>query len=69
MSDIRKTVQRIVTDLLVHPAPEATAYLRLFGNELGYMKTSDVRKLAGTLLMYCRAFIRTLPTEVRSVIS
>lgn len=45
------------------------AYLRLLGNEIGYMKTSDMRKMVESLLMYYHVFIRILPAQVRSTVS
>uniref|UniRef100_A0A3Q1CD90 Vitellogenin domain-containing protein n=1 Tax=Amphiprion ocellaris TaxID=80972 RepID=A0A3Q1CD90_AMPOC len=52
---------RLMNDLRFSPTPEATAYLRLLGNEIGYMKTTEMRKLAETLFMYFHIFIRILP--------
>lgn len=55
-------------DVLSSPGPEAIAYLKLMGNEIGYMKTSDMRKMAETLSMYLHAFIGRLPPKVRFVV-
>lgn len=49
------------------PTPEATAYLRLLGDEIGYVKTSEMRQMFETLLMYYHIFIRVLPAQVRRV--
>lgn len=69
LKDITNTVQKLMDDLRFSPAPEAVAYLRLLGSEIGYMKTSDMRKMAETLFMYYHVFVRTLPVKVRSVVS
>ncbi|XP_022055118.2 apolipoprotein B-100 isoform X1 [Acanthochromis polyacanthus] len=58
---ITESFQRLMNDLRFSPTPEATAYLRLLGNEIGYMKTSEMRKMAETLFMYFQIFIRILP--------
>uniref|UniRef100_A0A3Q1B7C0 Vitellogenin domain-containing protein n=1 Tax=Amphiprion ocellaris TaxID=80972 RepID=A0A3Q1B7C0_AMPOC len=58
---ITESFQRLMNDLRFSPTPEATAYLRLLGNEIGYMKTTEMRKLAETLFMYFHIFIRILP--------
>ncbi|XP_068195408.1 LOW QUALITY PROTEIN: apolipoprotein B-100 [Antennarius striatus] len=63
LEDIRNHFQRIINHLSVYPAPEVTAYLRLFGNEMGYMKTSDIRKLTWTLFTYYHVFKRILPAK------
>lgn len=54
-----------MSDIRLSQAPEAIAYLRLLGNEMGYMKVSEMRKVAETLFMYYHIFIRILPAQVR----
>uniref|UniRef100_A0A3B5M0X4 Vitellogenin domain-containing protein n=1 Tax=Xiphophorus couchianus TaxID=32473 RepID=A0A3B5M0X4_9TELE len=57
----------IMTSLrLLQEAPEATVFLRLLGDEIGYMKTSEMRKMFETLFMYFHVFIRELPAQVFS---
>lgn len=51
------------------PTPEAIAYLRLLGNEIGYMKASEMRKLVEILTLYYHVFGRVLPFQVRFVVS
>ena len=65
LKDITKSVQMLMDDIRFSPAPEASAYLRLLGAEIGYIKTSDMRKMAETLSMYYHIFIRVLPVKVR----
>lgn len=69
LRDITDSVQRLMDDIQSSPAPEATAYFRLLGNEIGYMKTTDMREMAGTLFMYFHYFMRILPEQVRSIVS
>ncbi|XP_067470643.1 apolipoprotein B-100 [Thunnus thynnus] len=63
LRDITDSVQRLMDDIQSSPAPEATAYFRLLGNEIGYMKTTDMREMAGTLFMYFHYFMRILPEQ------
>ncbi|XP_070836043.1 apolipoprotein B-100 isoform X2 [Chaetodon trifascialis] len=64
LKDITSSVQKLIEDVSLSQAPEAIAYLRLLGNEIGYMKTSEIRKMAETLSMYYHFFIRILPAKV-----
>lgn len=68
-NDIMKNVQMLMDNIRFSPAPEAIAYLRLLGSEIGYMKTSEMRKMAETLFMYYHVFFRVLPAKVRSNVS
>lgn len=65
LKDITTNVQKLMNDVRFSPAPEAIAYLRFLGAEIGYMKTSDMRKMSETLFMYYNVFIRVLPAKVR----
>lgn len=66
LDDIKAGARRLVDEIRFSPAPEATAYLRFLGTEIGYMKTSDMRKMAETLFMYYHVFFRILPSQVSS---
>nr|XP_046268549.1 apolipoprotein B-100 isoform X3 [Scatophagus argus] len=63
LKDITKSLQKLIDDVRFSQAPEAIAYLRLLGNEIGYVKTSEMRKMAETLFMYYHVFIRILPAQ------
>ncbi|XP_074517715.1 apolipoprotein B-100 isoform X1 [Sebastes fasciatus] len=63
LKDITSSVQKLMDDVRFSPAPEAIAYLRLLGAEIGYMKTSDMKKMAETLSMYYHVFIKVLPAQ------
>lgn len=63
LEDITNRAQKLMDDIRFSEAPEAIAYLRLLGNEIGYLKTSEMRKMAETLFMYYHVFIRTLPMK------
>ncbi|XP_044022340.1 apolipoprotein B-100 isoform X2 [Siniperca chuatsi] len=64
LKDITNSVQKLMDDVHFSPAPEAIAYLRLLGNEIGYIKTKEMRKMAETLSMYYHVYIRMLPIKV-----
>lgn len=66
LDDIKAGVRRLVDEMHLSAAPEATAYLRLLGTEIGYMKTSDISKVAETLFMYSHVFFKILPSQVSS---
>lgn len=66
LDDIKAGARRLVDEIRFSPAPEATAYLRLLGTEIGYMKTSEMSKMAETLFMYYHVFFRILPSQVGS---
>ncbi|XP_054909551.1 apolipoprotein B-100 [Poeciliopsis prolifica] len=63
---IKDSFQRLLYDVRISAAPEATAFLRLLGDEIGYMKTSEMRKMFETLFMYYHVFIRVLPAQAFS---
>lgn len=65
LDDIKAGVRRLMDEMRLSASPEATAYLRLLGTEVGYMKTSDISKVAETLFMYYHVFFRILPSQVR----
>uniref|UniRef100_A0A672YEF9 Apolipoprotein Ba n=1 Tax=Sphaeramia orbicularis TaxID=375764 RepID=A0A672YEF9_9TELE len=44
--------QKLKDDLDLSPTPEATAYLRFLGNEMGYVKTSDILRHLFALSAY-----------------
>lgn len=66
MDDIKAGARRLVDDIRFSPAPEAAAYLRFLGTEIGYVKTSEMSKMAESLFMYFHVFFRILPSQVSS---
>ncbi|KAM8915788.1 apolipoprotein B-100 isoform 2-T3 [Spinachia spinachia] len=63
LKDISKGVKKLMYNMHLPPAPEAIGFLRLLGAEIGYMKTSDMTKMAETLFMYYNVFFRVLPAK------
>ncbi|XP_069573561.1 apolipoprotein B-100-like [Brachyistius frenatus] len=60
---LQESFRRLINEVRFSSAPEATAYLQLLGDEIGYLKTSEMRKMAETLFMYYHVFTRTLPAK------
>uniref|UniRef100_A0A8C7PG44 Vitellogenin domain-containing protein n=1 Tax=Oncorhynchus mykiss TaxID=8022 RepID=A0A8C7PG44_ONCMY len=50
MIEIGRNLNRLVRDLKAQESPEAMIYLRLLGNELGYLKTNELEKMAYSLM-------------------
>lgn len=69
LKDSTNIVKKLIDDLRFSPAPEATAYLQLLGNEIGYLKMSEMRNMAQTLSIYYDTFIKVLPMKVRYIAS
>lgn len=65
LKDITNNIQKLVDDLRTSETPEAVAFLHLLGNEIGYMKTSEIRTVLETLTMYYQIFFNVLPYKVR----
>ncbi|XP_038144044.1 apolipoprotein B-100 isoform X1 [Cyprinodon tularosa] len=55
--------QKLLHDARFSAAPEATAFLRLLGNEIGYMKMSEMRQMLETLFSYLHVFIHVIPSQ------
>merc|ERR1740131_500892 len=62
--EIVRNVNKLVKDIQAQEAPEATAYLKLFGDELGYIKGSELKSIVNTAAMYADTLIRIIPTKV-----
>ncbi|KAM9341244.1 apolipoprotein B-100 [Symphorus nematophorus] len=61
LTEIKNGVLKLVDGMRHSPAPEATAYLRLMGEEIGYMKTSERENMP--LFLYFHVFFRVLPAK------
>lgn len=64
MSEITRNFNKLMKDLQSQDSPEAMAYLRIMGAELGYIKTSDLKFIAENAKMYTDIFMRILPAKV-----
>lgn len=64
MSEITRNFNKLVRDLQNQESPEAMAYLRIMGAELGYIKASDLKFIVENAKMYTDIFMRIIPTKV-----
>ncbi|XP_015802906.3 apolipoprotein Bb, tandem duplicate 1 [Nothobranchius furzeri] len=71
MKDIGQNVDKLVRQLKESASPEAMVYLRLLGNELGYLKTSDFEEMTysagkifdNMLKLFPQSMIKSLMTN------
>lgn len=64
INEITRNFNKLMKDLQSQESPEAMAYLRIMGAELGYIKASDLKFMAENAKMYTDIFMRILPTKV-----
>ncbi|KAJ0026596.1 hypothetical protein NQD34_017596 [Periophthalmus magnuspinnatus] len=64
VKDISQNLKKLVNDLKTSDAPEATVYLRLLGNELGYMKTTEMEEMAYSAAMFVDSMLKMFPVDV-----
>lgn len=64
MREIVNNFNKVVKDLQNQEAPEAMAYLRIMGNELGYIKGNELKFMADNALMYADIFMHIIPFKV-----
>uniref|UniRef100_A0A4W5MQ35 Vitellogenin domain-containing protein n=1 Tax=Hucho hucho TaxID=62062 RepID=A0A4W5MQ35_9TELE len=64
MREIGRNLNKLVTDLKAQESPEAMVYLRLLGNELGYLKTNEMEKMAYSAGLMIDNVLKMFPTDV-----
>ncbi|KAJ8274954.1 hypothetical protein COCON_G00095790 [Conger conger] len=70
MREIARNANKLVNELQSQDSPEATAYLRIMGDELGYMKASDLKSLAQSGAVYAEMLSRMMPAKfLKSLVS
>ncbi|KAG7239697.1 hypothetical protein INR49_028633 [Caranx melampygus] len=62
--EISRNFNNLIRQLYTQDSPEAMAYLRIMGAELGYIKGSDLQFLADNAIMYADILIRIIPSKV-----
>uniref|UniRef100_A0A671W5P2 Vitellogenin domain-containing protein n=1 Tax=Sparus aurata TaxID=8175 RepID=A0A671W5P2_SPAAU len=62
--EIVRNFNKLVKDLQNQEAPEAMAYLRIMGTELGYIKGTELKAIADNAMMYADIFMKMIPTQV-----
>ncbi|GAA6228828.1 apolipoprotein B-100-like [Lates japonicus] len=62
--EIMRNFNKLVKDLQSQESPEAMAYLRIMGNELGYIKANEMKSMAYNAFMYGEILMKLIPTKV-----
>lgn len=63
--DIFQNFNKLVKDLQNQESPEAMAYLRIMGNELGYLRGNELKSIADNAMMYAEVLMKIIPTKVQ----
>ncbi|XP_023122791.2 apolipoprotein B-100-like [Amphiprion ocellaris] len=61
--EITRNFNKLVKDLQSQESPEAMAYLRIMGAELGYIKGNELKFMADNAMMYAGMFMKIIPTK------
>lgn len=69
MRDLKRNVNKLVQELKNAESPEATVYLRLLGNELGYLKTKEVEDMVYSATMMFDSMAKMFPTDVSKLLA
>lgn len=64
MREIIRNFNKLAKDLQAQESPEAMAYLRIMGTELGYIKGSELKGIAQYAAMYAEILLKDMPTKV-----
>lgn len=68
MRDVGRNLNKLVRELKTVESPEAMVYLRLLGNELGYLRTKDMEEMAYSAAMMMDSMFKMFPTDVRMLL-
>lgn len=68
MRDIGRNLNKLVRELKTVESPEAKVYLRLLGNELGYLRTKEMEQMAYSAAMMIDSMLKMFPTDVRKLL-
>lgn len=63
MREIIRNFNKLAKDLQAQESPEAMAYLRIMGTELGYIKGSELKGIAQYAAMYAEILLKDMPTQ------
>ncbi|XP_041660840.1 apolipoprotein B-100-like [Cheilinus undulatus] len=64
MRDIGRNINKLVRELKTAESPEAMVYLRLLGNELGYLKTDEITDMAYSAALMIDNMFKMFPTDL-----
>ncbi|XP_030627114.1 apolipoprotein B-100 [Chanos chanos] len=62
--EIVRNFNKLAKDLRSQESPEAMAYFRIMGHELGYIKNSELTSMANKFAMYAEILSKNIPTEI-----
>uniref|UniRef100_V9K7B7 Apolipoprotein B n=1 Tax=Callorhinchus milii TaxID=7868 RepID=V9K7B7_CALMI len=69
MKELMRNFQKMMKEIQTQAGtPEANAFLRIFGNELGYVKFSDIKQLGGMLSRSAK-YLQQLPVQIKQAIA
>uniref|UniRef100_A0A3B3XD90 Vitellogenin domain-containing protein n=1 Tax=Poecilia mexicana TaxID=48701 RepID=A0A3B3XD90_9TELE len=64
VSEVRQNLGKLVNDLKTAQSPEAMVYLKLLGNELGYLRTNDIEEMTYSAGMLIEKMLKMFPHEI-----
>ncbi|KAM6906389.1 apolipoprotein Bb, tandem duplicate 1 [Lycodopsis pacificus] len=64
MREIGRNLNKLVRELKAAQSPEAMVYLRLLGNELGYLRTNEIEEMAYSAAMMFDSMFKMFPTDI-----
>ncbi|KAK9531435.1 hypothetical protein VZT92_010861 [Zoarces viviparus] len=64
MREIGRNLNKLVRELKAAQSPEAMVYLRLLGNELGYLRTNEMEEMAYSAAMMFDSMFKMFPTDI-----
>ncbi|XP_026173749.1 apolipoprotein Bb, tandem duplicate 1 [Mastacembelus armatus] len=64
MSEIGQNLDKLLKELKAAQSPEAMVYLRLLGNELGYLNTNEIEEMAYSAAMMIDSMFKMFPTDL-----
>ena len=68
MREIVRNFNKLAKELQTQESPEATAYLKIMGAELGYIKGTDLKGIVYTAMMYAEILFKIIPTKVHLIL-
>ncbi|TDH00514.1 hypothetical protein EPR50_G00189250 [Perca flavescens] len=64
MKEIGRNLNKLVREVKMAQSPEAMVYLRLLGNELGYLRTTEITEMAYSAAMMMDSMLKMFPTDI-----
>ncbi|XP_049914916.1 apolipoprotein Bb, tandem duplicate 1 [Epinephelus moara] len=64
MREVGRNLNKLVRDMKMAESPEAMVYMKLFGNELGYLKTNEMEEMAYSAAMMIDSMFKMFPTDI-----